>query len=410
MASTMAQIAPTPQAAAQQAPELALSGGRFALLLGAALAVTTAYGVTLPVLPAMLERLLPGAPQLVAAHTGWITAAYTLALFAFAPLWGGLSDRVDRRVVLALGLVGSGAALWALDFSSELRTLYAARIAAGVLSAAVLPAVFAWIVQGSPPQQRQRRFAWVATATALGFLLGPAVGNLLQDMAGAAGSGSVMADSPLALVAALCVAAAAAVYRLPACRGQAGAPSASETTDAAAICRALLLTAAVVLAITVAEVGLTLISRGVGVVRPTAVARYFALCSASMVAVQMCAYSVLERWLGEPRLVRLCVVALAIGVAALAWPVAAWVPALSFLLTGSAVGVLIPALAARISAVAGARQGWALGWQSGAANLGQAAGAAASGTLYALTPGLPFIAAAAALAAAALVTATPRAR
>lgn len=371
-----------------------LATWRFALLLAAALAAAMSYGVTLPLLPELLQSL-PGATVLDAArHTGWLTAVYTLAIFALSPAWGAVSDRVDRRAVMALGLVGTGAALWALDWTASLGWMYVARAAGGAMSAAVLPAVFAYLADASPPGLRQKRFAWVAAATALGFLLGPVMGNLLRDMATGLPGARLMADSPFAVVAYLCVMGAVCVYALPPSRRNAAEAQDTGGIDELRIWQSLVLTALVVLAITVAEVGLTLISRDSVLVRPAQVAAYFAVCSAAMLAVQLWLYPFAEARLGEPRLVTLSLVAMVAGVALLAWPAARWVPAAAFLLAGAAVGVLIPALAVRISEAAGSRQGWGLGRQAAAANLGQAAGAAAAGMLYALSPATPFLLAA----------------
>ena len=384
---------------------------RFALLLAAALSVSMAYGVTLPLLPELLERLAPGsAPADVARHTGWLTGAYTAALFVFSPAWGALSDRIDRRAVIAAGLVGSGLALLMLDRVSSLAGLYAARLAAGALSAAVLPAVFAYVVEVSEPSARRKQFAWVATGTALGFLLGPLAGIALSGMAGRGNSAMWIAgwmpDSPLVIVAAIGLLSAVATLGMPR-----STPAATLDRIAAAsggearIRTTLLMTALVVFGITIAEVGLTLLGRGSLSLGALGVAAYFALCSVVMVAVQLWGYPPLERLLGEARLVAAAFIGMAVGLALLAWPVAVWAPAIAFVLAGSGVGILIPALAVRISAAAGARPGWALGRQAAAANLGQALGAAATGVLYAAAAQAPFLVGAVVLGAGALLAA-----
>lgn len=372
----------------------------FLVLLAAALVASMSYGVTLPLMPTLVESVAPAAAAQVASHTGWLTATFTLGLFLLSPLWGALSDRVERRFVIAAGLAGSGAALWALDLPLGLPGLYASRFLAGAMTAAVMPAVFAYVAEATSSARRQERFAWIATATSLGFLLGPVAGNLLGDMVAAA-SGRPMVDSAFAVVAYLSFASGFAVLALP--RSPADAQVADRTNaDEARLRRSLPLTAIVVLAITVAEVGLTLLSRDGGVVRPRQVAVYFGLCSATMVGMQLWAYPRFEARLGESRMVTVALVSLVAGVALLSWPHASWVPALSFLLGGSAVGILIPALAVRVSRAAGTRPGWGLGRQAAAANLGQALGAAATGMLYALSPPAPFLAAALVVAMAAL--------
>lgn len=368
-----------------------LSAGAFASLLAAGMAVSMAYGVTLPLLPGLMERTGGGSAADVDSHTGWITGAYTLALFLFAPVWGALADRIDRRWVLAAGLAGSSAALWVLTWTSGLRGLYVARAVAGLASAAVLPAVFAYVVTASAPPRLQRRFAWIASATALGFLLGPALGDGLAAPIRAAGGNGAFATLPLDVVAAVGLLAAAAVLKLP--PNQAMAPAAGGATpgDERRIARSLLLTAVVVLAITVAEVGVTLAARRAPAAGALPVSVYFALCSGVMIAVQFWGLPRLERRLGEPRLVAAALVVLSAGVGLLGLSNAGLVTAVAFVLAAAGIGVLIPSLAVRISSAAGARQGWAMGRQAAAANLGQAVDAAATGSLFALAPPLPFL-------------------
>ena len=359
-----------------------------------------AYGVTLPLLPGLVERTGAGSAADVESHTGWITGVYTLALFLFAPAWGALADRIDRRWVLAAGLAGSSVALWALTVPFSMRGLYAVRAIAGLASAAVLPAVFAYVVTASAPSRLPRRFAWIASATALGFLLGPALGDGLAGPSRALVRGdAALAALPLDVVAIVGLLAAVGVLGMPPNRSIAPSPSSARSTDERRIVRSLLLTAVVVLAITVAEVGVTLAARRVPAAGPVSV--YFALCSGVMIAVQFWALPRLERRLGEPRLVVVALAALSAGLGLLAVSGGGFVTAAAFVLAAAGIGVLIPSLAVRISSAAGARQGWAMGRQAAAANLGQAVGAAATGSLFALAPPLPFLIAGGLAAAAA---------
>ena len=403
----MERLLSAPGLAASDEPT-PLSRGQFAILLAAALAASMAYGVTLPLLPTLVEGMGPKETSRIASHTGWLTAIFTLGLFLLSPVWGALSDRGDARAVIATGLAGGGAAVWALDLSQGLPGLYISRAIAGAFTAAVLPAVFAYVTQ-STAQRRPQRFAWIATATTLGFLLGPVTGKLLGDMT-AGMAGRPMADSAFAMVAYLSFACAAAMIAVPRLRPKTDAAAERGGADESHLSRCLVQTAIVVLAITVAEVGLTLLGRGGGVVRSGHIALYFGVCSAAMVGMQLWAYPQLERWIGERRTVVMAFMCLASGVALLAMPRAAWIVALAFVLGGSGVGVLIPALAVRVAQAAGARPGWGLGRQAAAANLGQAAGAALTGMLYAVSPPLPFTAAALAAAAALVVEWHPRTR
>lgn len=373
-----------------QEPEEAstLQGPYFLLLLLAVLAVAMTYGVTLPLLPMLIERMSFLSPGAVARHTGLLTAAYTLALFVFSPIWGAASDRLDRRAVIAMGLCGTSLALWGLEAASTLQAMYVLRAVAGFLAAAVLPAVLAYVVTMTAPGQRKRRFAWVASASALGFLLGPFLGESLKRML----VPPWMLDSPFVIVAAIAVTSAVLTFRLPREPVRIASIGGAGDRGEIRIWNSLWLTLIVVFGITVAEVGLTLQSRSTALILERQVPLLFGVCSVVMVAMQMWGYPRLEDWLGEGRLVRLSLAVMGGGLLLLARPSGLGQVVVAFVLSASAIGVLIPALAVRISLAAGDRQGWALGRQTAAANLGQAMGAGAAGILYASASFLPFVA------------------
>ncbi len=50
------------------------------------------FGFIFPILPLYVKQF-GGAPVV----SGWLAASYNVMQFAFAPLWGRLSDRWDRR-------------------------------------------------------------------------------------------------------------------------------------------------------------------------------------------------------------------------------------------------------------------------------------------------------------------------
>lgn len=87
--------------------EEAVSRWVFPLYLAAAFVVALGYGVVLPIVPLLVERIVGVAsPAAVAWHTGALSAVYMLAILVGAPLWGALSDRVGRRPVIMTGLAG----------------------------------------------------------------------------------------------------------------------------------------------------------------------------------------------------------------------------------------------------------------------------------------------------------------
>lgn len=162
---------------------VAKPGGGFNTLLAATFVVFLGYGTVLPILPLFLDRVLSmtGADE-VALHTGLLTGVYTLALFAFAPLWGGISDRLGRRPVLLWGLAGFALAMLGFSLVNDLPLAYGMRALAGALAAAVIPVALAQAAEYGGAVPRARRFAWLSAASTLGFLSGPMLSGWLASI------------------------------------------------------------------------------------------------------------------------------------------------------------------------------------------------------------------------------------
>src|SRR5437762_10767034 len=88
------------------------------------------FGIVIPLLPAYAERL--HATPFVA---GSLVGIYSLMQLVFAPVWGALSDRLGRRIVLLVSLAGSAVSYLMLGVAWSIAMLFAARVLAGVACA-----------------------------------------------------------------------------------------------------------------------------------------------------------------------------------------------------------------------------------------------------------------------------------
>lgn len=138
------------------------------------------FGIILPNLPQYIE-LATGPNHQHAAFIGSLLAAsYSLTQFIFAPLWGRYSDKVGRRPVILLSLVGIGASYILFGIAgSSLWLLFAARLLAGLLSSASIGVAFAYVADVTTPERRAQGIGILGACFGLGFMMGPAVGGLL---------------------------------------------------------------------------------------------------------------------------------------------------------------------------------------------------------------------------------------
>ena len=158
-------------------------GGRaIGVLLACLVVVMIGFGVTLPVLPFYVERVLqPGGSgeRDVAMEVGLLTGAYPLMQLVAAPLWGRWSDSVGRRRLVLVGIGGAAAAQALFAVATTREMLYLTRVVGGLLSSAILPAAAAYVTDITTPRGRARGMAWLGSAVSLGVVIGPALGGVL---------------------------------------------------------------------------------------------------------------------------------------------------------------------------------------------------------------------------------------
>ena len=64
------------------------------------------WGIIIPVIPNLIKELINGDISEAAKYGGWLTFAYAITQFIFAPVIGNLSDKYGRRPVLLISLFG----------------------------------------------------------------------------------------------------------------------------------------------------------------------------------------------------------------------------------------------------------------------------------------------------------------
>ena len=132
------------------------------------------FGIVLPLLPLYASDSRFGASPAV---VGVLLASFSLAQFVFAPVWGRLSDRVGRKPILVLSLVGTALGSLLTGLAGSLLVLFVGRVLDGISGASVSVAQAA-VADLATPEERPRLFGLLGAAFGLGFVAGPAIGSL----------------------------------------------------------------------------------------------------------------------------------------------------------------------------------------------------------------------------------------
>lgn len=136
---------------------------------------TVGFGVCIPVLPLYAERF--GASEFV---NGLLTGVFSIMVMIAAPLWGRLSDRIGRRPVLIISILGSALGYFVMGWAGSLGWLFVARIIDGASGGNVATAQ-AYIADITKPEERSKAMGMIGAAFGLGFIIGPAVGGILAQ-------------------------------------------------------------------------------------------------------------------------------------------------------------------------------------------------------------------------------------
>lgn len=334
------------------------------------------FGIIIPLLPFYAESY--GASALT---VGLLGSVFSLMQFVFSPIWGRWSDRIGRRPIILMGLVGSAVSYLVLAQAGSLALIFVARVIGGIAGANI-PTAQAYIADITTPENRAKGMGLVGVAFGLGFVFGPAIGGGLSRFG---------PEVPMYFAAALCIGNfSAAWFLLPESRTSTGATARVGRLEALgrAVARPqLVLLLSLYFIIMAAFSGFEatfalFTERRFGFTAAT-IGYLFAFIGVVLAIVQGLLVGRVVGWLGEHRVVPIAVAIIALGLALV--PVAGSIPMLLVALATLAIGMGFngPSLTSMVSRLSDPDdQGGTLGVAQSLASLGRIVGPAWGGFLF----------------------------
>ena len=151
---------------------------RLIVLFVIAFVDTIGAALVVPILPFYATRY--GASAFL---VGLLVSSFSVAQLLSAPVWGRLSDRYGRRPAILAGLTISALSYIVFAFATSWEVLLVSRLVQG-LGGGTIGVVSAYVADASPPDQRTKAIGWLTTVTSLGWLSGAALGSLLVTLGG----------------------------------------------------------------------------------------------------------------------------------------------------------------------------------------------------------------------------------
>jgi MFS family permease len=351
------------------------------------------FGLIIPLLPFYVESM--GG---TATTVGVLLASYSAAQFVATPVLGRLSDRVGRRPVILLSLVGNALSMALFAYATHVRllpVLFASRLVAGVTAGnlATCQAAIADVTQGS---ERAAGLGRVGAGIGLGMVLGPVLGGQLHPL------GAWAPPLAAAVMAALAVVAVALLLpetHPPHTHGAVGAGGGRPRVGLAValaqpgVAVVLALLFLLFLAMTNMQVSLGLLALRRFSWGEREIGHLFALLGGVGLVMQGLLIGRLTRRFREVPLLLAGAASMGAGMACVALAGHPALLALAVVLVGIAMGLVQPVCLSLASALAGpSLQGGVLGVAQSAGTLARVVGPVWSGFLFSrLAPAAPFV-------------------
>jgi DHA1 family multidrug resistance protein-like MFS transporter len=143
-------------------------------------AMSMSFSIAQPFLPLYLIQLGEHGSGVIEIWSGVINSSNFLTSAIASPLWGSLSDRIGRKVMVIRSSIAACVFLSFAGFAQNVWELLVAQICAGFfggLSAATMALVGAQV----PEERLGFSLGWLATGQIVGTLIGPLIGGAIAD-------------------------------------------------------------------------------------------------------------------------------------------------------------------------------------------------------------------------------------
>jgi len=113
----------------------------------------------------------------------WVLTSYIVAAAIMTPVTGWLSDRVGRRELFLISVVGFTVASMLCGVAWSLETMVAFRVVQGLFGAAIVPLSQTFLLDINPKERHGSAMAMWGAGIMVGPIIGPTLGGWLTDVA-----------------------------------------------------------------------------------------------------------------------------------------------------------------------------------------------------------------------------------
>lgn len=141
------------------------------------------FGFGLPFIPIYIQELEVLSPEKVKLMTTILTAAPAITMAAMAPVWGYLSDKYGRKLMIMRAMTFAIFVIGGMGLVTNVSQLIILRLLQGLLTGTVTAAI-AFISSNTPKDKLVFALGVITSSTFIGFSIGPMFGGVFAELYG----------------------------------------------------------------------------------------------------------------------------------------------------------------------------------------------------------------------------------
>jgi DHA1 family multidrug resistance protein-like MFS transporter len=153
------------------------------MMVGIQFIITMSFSVLSPILPLFLPDLGVHDPTAIDLWTGVLNGTTSFVAAFVSPLWGRLSDRKGRKLMLLRSGIAISLFTMLMGLSHNVWQFFAFRAMMGAF-AGFTAAAITLVASQAPEARLGFALGWLSTGQLVGSLTGPVVGGLIADITG----------------------------------------------------------------------------------------------------------------------------------------------------------------------------------------------------------------------------------
>ncbi len=141
------------------------------------------FGFGIPFIPFYIRELGVTAPDQVKLFTGILSMAPAVTMAIMAPVWGALSDRFGRKLMILRAMFTAVFIITGMGLVNSVYALLALRLAQGFFTGTVTAAA-TFVAANTPKERLSYAIGFISSSTFIGYSIGPAIGGIIAKYAG----------------------------------------------------------------------------------------------------------------------------------------------------------------------------------------------------------------------------------